>query len=128
MSVLAAKLDHEQHMLLETMAGAFLRDGRWPVWHHVVAELDRRSLDAEKLLKSLPVVGSPSIGRRSYGLAWFDRNHLADESRPALTAAAGLHLIQLEDVFGSWFIRVVQYLMERQLKGTSHVVSFASFL
>ncbi|WP_329523877.1 hypothetical protein OG983_12065 [Streptomyces jietaisiensis] len=106
-------------MLLETMAGAFLRDGRWPVWHYVVTELDRRGLNAEKLLKSLPMVGSPGVGRHSYGLAWFDHIHIADESRPALTAAAGLHLIQLEDVFGSWFIRVVQYLMERQLEAPS---------
>ncbi|MEU2748105.1 hypothetical protein ABZ613_17765 [Streptomyces collinus] len=119
MSDLTAKLGPEQLMLMQTMAWPFLKDGRWPVWHHVVAEMDRKGLDAEKLLKSLPVVGSTAIGGRSYGLAWYDRNTIADDSRPTLTVAAGLHLKQLEDVFGAWLIPVVHYLIKRQLDAPS---------
>ncbi|MEV6667922.1 hypothetical protein [Streptomyces nigra] len=119
MSDLTAKLDSEQLVLMQTMAGPFLENGRWPVWHHVAAEMDRKGLDAERLIKSLPVVGSTAIGGRSYGLAWYDRNTIADDSRPTLTVAAGLHLKQLEDVFGAWLIQVVHYLIKRQLDAPS---------
>lgn len=111
---LAALLSHQQLTLMQTMAGPFLNTGKWPVWHHVLTELDRKGLDAEQLLKSLPSVGTRAVGRLSYGLAWYDCNGLSDDSRPALTMAAGLHLVELENVFSS-LLRVVSYLIQRQV-------------
>ncbi|MEU2420183.1 hypothetical protein ABZ619_03825 [Streptomyces sp. NPDC007851] len=107
------RLSHQQLMLMQTMAGPFLKTGEWPVWHYVLTELDRKGLDAEELLKSLPYVGSRGVGRLSYGLAWYEHNGLSEDARPALTMAAGLHLAELEDVFG-WLLRVVNYLVKRQ--------------
>ncbi|MET7933809.1 hypothetical protein [Streptomyces sp. NPDC005322] len=111
---LAAQLSHQQLMLMQTMAGPFLKTGKWPVWHHVLTELDRKGLDAEQLLKSLPSVGTRAVGRLSYGLAWYEYNGLSDDSRPALTMAAGLHLVELENVFSS-LLSVVGYLIQRQV-------------
>lgn len=56
------RLSHQQLMLMQTMAGPFLKTGQWPVWHYVLTELDRKGLDAEELLKSLPYVGSRGWG------------------------------------------------------------------
>lgn len=99
---------------MTTMADPYLEKGQWPVWHYVETQLDRQGLDAASVLKSLPSVGSPLIGQRSYGLAWYDRNQLADDSRPVLTVAAGLHVPQLERVFGEHFITILQYLIKHQ--------------
>ncbi|WP_180288951.1 hypothetical protein [Streptomyces sp. ScaeMP-e48] len=114
MSALTAQLDDGQLALMTTMAEPYLKKGQWPVWHYVEAQLDRQGLDAASVLKSLPSVGSPLIGQRSYGLAWYDRNQLADDSRPVLTVAAGLHVPQLERVFGDHFITILQYLIKHQ--------------
>ncbi|WP_328365561.1 hypothetical protein OG800_35490 [Streptomyces sp. NBC_00445] len=111
---MTVQLDDGQLALMTTMAEPYLKKGQWPVWHYVVAQLDRRGLDAQSVLKSLPSVGSPLIGGRSYGLAWYDRRQLVDDSRPVLTAAAGLHVPQLERVFGEHFIAILQYLIKHQ--------------
>ncbi|MFD8469712.1 hypothetical protein ACFV10_31945 [Streptomyces cyaneofuscatus] len=107
------RLSHQQLMLMQTMAGPFLTTGKWPVWHYVLTELDRKGLDADQLLKSLPYAGSRAVGRPSYGLAWYEYNGLSEEARPALTMAAGLHLTELENLFHS-LLRVVHYLVQRQ--------------
>lgn len=119
MSDLTAKLSHQQLMLMQAMSGPFMKTGQWPVWQHVVIELDRLDLDADALLKSLPTVGNRSVGRQSYGLAWYDNNTLNDDSRPMLTMASGLHLMQLQDVFGAWLLQLIGYLIKRQLSAPS---------
>jgi hypothetical protein len=119
MSDLTAKLSHQQLMLMQAMSGPFMKTGQWPVWQHVAIELDRQDLDAAALLKSLPSVGTRSVGRQSYGLAWYENQVLNDDSRPALTMAAGLHLTELEDVFGAWILQLIGYLIKRQLSAPS---------
>ncbi|WP_157857329.1 hypothetical protein [Streptomyces yerevanensis] len=112
---MAAQLDDGQLALLTAMAGPYLKSGQWPVWHYVEHALDGQGFEARTVLKSLPVVGSPGPGGRSYGLVWYDRNYLADDSCPALTVAAGLHVPQLEHVFGDNFLVVLDYLVGKQL-------------
>ncbi|MFF7525969.1 hypothetical protein ACFZCB_37025 [Streptomyces pseudovenezuelae] len=118
MSALTDPLDGAQLALLKVMAEPFLKDGQWPFWHYVEGMMDQLGHDdAEAVLKSLPKVGgSQSSGLVGpwYGLAWYDRVHLADDSRPALTAAAGLHSPELRHFFGDNFISVLQYLVKQQ--------------
>ncbi|MFE2565947.1 hypothetical protein [Streptomyces mirabilis] len=118
MSALTDPLDDAQLTLLKVMAEPFLKDGQWPFWHYVDGMMDHLGYDdAETVLKSLPVVGanrSSGLVGPSYGLAWYDRVSLADDSRPALTAAAGLHSPELRHVFGMNFISVLQYLVKHQ--------------
>lgn len=114
MSPLTAQLDDAQLALLDIMSEPYMDTGQWPVWHFVEAEMDDKGHDARTTLKSLPLVGSPAIGGRSYGLAWYDRTQLNDDSRPALTAAAGLHVPQLKHLFGDNFIIVLKYLIQQQ--------------
>jgi hypothetical protein len=96
------------------MALAYLEHGRWPVWHYVQSELDRKGMDANEVIKSLPRVGGQGLIGRSYGLAWFDRM-LANDSRPALTVAASLHIQELRPEIGDPFIRVLRFMVDRQL-------------
>ncbi|MGW2851494.1 hypothetical protein ACWDAZ_05465 [Streptomyces sp. NPDC001215] len=112
--LLKAKLSDQQLTLMNVMVGPFMSTGQWPVWHYVVTELDRMGLDAEELLKSLPYVGDRSVGRASYGLSWFDNNHIADDSRPSLTMAAALYLEQFGPV-AHGLLRLTAYFIERQL-------------
>lgn len=111
---LRAALNDDQKYLMTVMAYTYLGDGRWPVWHYVQSELDRRGIDANEVIKSLPRIGSQGLIGRSYGLAWFDRM-LPDDSRPALTVAASLHLQELRPSMGDPFIRVLQFMIEQQL-------------
>ncbi|MFD6190344.1 hypothetical protein [Streptomyces sp. NPDC060275] len=112
---LSAPLDAAQYGLLKVMAEEYLRTGQWPVWRYVEQMMDHLGYDdAEQVLKSLPVVGANSPVGASYGLAWYDRAHLADTSRPALTVAAGLHLPELWHVFGENFVAVLQYFVKQQ--------------
>jgi hypothetical protein len=114
MSALTAQLDDAQLALLDIMSESYLKTGQWPLWYFVEAEMDDKGHDARTTLKSLPLVGSPNIGGRSYGLAWYDRTQLNDDSRPALTAAAGLHVPRLQHLFGDNFIIVLKYLIKQQ--------------
>ncbi|MGW6962387.1 hypothetical protein [Streptomyces chartreusis] len=115
MPALTDPLDDAQLTLLKAMAEQYLKSGQWPVWRYVDQMMDHLGYDnAEQVLKSLPVVGSNSPVGASYGLAWYDRAHLADDSRPALTVAAGLHTPELRHLFGDNFISVLQYFVERQ--------------
>lgn len=111
---LRASLNDDQKYLMTVMAHTYLEHGRWPMWHYVQAQLDRRDIDAEETIKSLPFVGASILIGRSYGLARFDRT-LADDSRPALTVAASLHLQELLPTMGDPFIKVLQFLIESQL-------------
>ncbi|MFF3244263.1 hypothetical protein ACFYWY_11130 [Streptomyces sp. NPDC002870] len=116
MPVLTALLSDAQLKLLDIMSEPYMDSGEWPVWHYVEAVMYDRGHDARAVLKSLPVAGSTNIGSRSYGLAWYDHNQLADDSRPALTAAAGLHVPRLEPLFEDKFISVLKYLISCQQK------------
>ncbi|MFI1092888.1 hypothetical protein [Streptomyces sp. NPDC020917] len=112
---LSAPLDEAQHTLLKVMAEQYLKTGRWPFWRYVEHTMDDLGYDdAERVLKSLPVVGANSPVGPAYGLAWYDRVHLADDNRPALTVAAGLHSPELRHVFGENFISVLQYFVKQQ--------------
>jgi hypothetical protein len=113
-NLLQAKLTKQQLTLMSLMSGPFSANGQWPVWHYVVTKMDRLNLDAEELLKSLPYVGDRSVGRSSYGLAWFDHNQLADDSRPSLTMAASLYLPEFGPV-AHGLLRLIEYFIERQL-------------
>ncbi|MER7921831.1 MULTISPECIES: hypothetical protein [unclassified Streptomyces] len=115
MPALTDPLDDAQLTLLKVMAEPFLKDGQWPFWRYVDGMMDHLGYDdAEQVLKSLPVVGSTGPIGASYGLTWYDRARLADDSRPALTAAAGLHSPELRHFFGDNFISVLQYLIKHQ--------------
>ncbi|MCW5250106.1 hypothetical protein [Streptomyces sp. SHP 1-2] len=115
MPALTDPLDDAQLALLKVMAEQYLKSGQWPFWRYVEQMMDHLGYDdAEQVLKSLPVVGANSPVGRSYGLAWYDRVHLADDSRPALTVAAGLHSPELRHVFGDNFISVLQYFIKHQ--------------
>ena len=118
MSALTDPLDDAQLTLLKVMAEPYLTSGQWPFWQYVEQMMDHLGYDdAEAVLKSLPVIGfkgSPGLIGPSYGLAWYDRVGLADDSRPALTAAAGLHSPELRFFFGDNFVSVLQYLVKQQ--------------
>lgn len=114
MNDLTAKLSPEQTALLTVMAQQYLMDGVWPVWHFTVAVLDRRDLDAEELIRSLPRVGSTGHTGPSYGLTSRTGPHLADQDRPALTIAACLHLPELQPYVSEPFLRVLHTLIGMQ--------------
>jgi len=114
MPVLTAQLDDAQLKLLDIMSEPFMDSGQWPVWHYVESMMYVHGHDAQTVLKSLPVAGARGIGGRSYGLAWYDRTQLADDSRPALTVAAGLHVPRLSHLFDDNFISVLKYLIGHQ--------------
>lgn len=115
MAALTDPLDDAQLTLLKVMAEPYLKSGQWPFWRYVEQMMDQLGYDdAEHVLKSLPVVGSTGPIGASYGLTWYDRVHLADDSRPALTAAAGLHSPELRHLFSDNFISVLQYFIKHQ--------------
>ncbi|MFJ3777547.1 hypothetical protein ACIPX0_38235 [Streptomyces sp. NPDC090075] len=115
MPALTDPLDDAQLALLKVMAEQYLERGQWPFWHYVEQMMDHLGYDdAEQVLKSLPVVGAKSPVGATYGLAWYDRVHLANDSRPALTVAAGLHSPELRHVLGDNFISVLQYFIKAQ--------------
>ncbi|NUV64875.1 hypothetical protein [Streptomyces sp. CAI-85] len=113
-NLLQAELSKAQLSLMTLMTAPFGLHGQWPVWNYVVTKMYGLGLDAEEQLKSLPHVGDRSVGRSSYGLAWFDQNHLADDSRPSLTMAAALHLEEFRPVAHK-LLRLTEYFIERQL-------------
>lgn len=115
---LFAPLSAEHQGLVDLMAMRYLRDGQWPVWQHVEHELDRHDLDAEKLIRTLPMVGSDGPVGPSYGLAWYDRFHLDSNSRPALTMAAALHVQELRQVWERPFLSVLKLFIEVRLGST----------
>ena len=78
------------------MAHQYLAEGKWPVWQYVVATLDRRDLDTEALLCSLPRVGFTGHIGPSYGLASHVGPHLAEGDR------LGVLFISVGDVTGPW--------------------------
>ncbi|WP_329167202.1 hypothetical protein OHB49_43980 (plasmid) [Streptomyces sp. NBC_01717] len=115
MPALTDPLDDAQLTLLRVMAEPYLKSGQWPVWRYVEQMMDHLGYDdAEQVLKSLPVVGANSPVGAWYGLCWYDRAHLADDSRPTLTVAAGLHAPELRHLFGDNFISILQYFVKRQ--------------
>ena len=109
---LSAPLSSEQSVLLNVMANAFFADGQWPVWDYVQRMMSLERLDADEVLKSLPVVGSSTGIGPSYGLVIYDRTHVAKDSRPALTIAAGLHLPRFAASVGRPFLLVLQTMVE----------------
>ena len=112
---LLAPLGPEQVMLVRTMAEPYLSSGEWPVWQYVVSKLDSNDLDAEKLIRSLPRVGSRGLAGLSYGAAWPVQYHIAPDSRPGLTVAAASHLPDLVPVMAQPFINVLRVLTLMQL-------------
>ena len=94
------------------MSEAYLAHNGWPVWHYVQSELDRDGLEADTLIRSLPRVGSVNSIGPSYGIAWFDDRMLREDSRPALTVAAGAHVGDLYSDFAEPFIRVLKLLVD----------------
>ncbi|MFC1402420.1 MULTISPECIES: hypothetical protein [Streptacidiphilus] len=105
-------LSQDQQLLIETMAGAFLKDNQWPVWDAVQRMLRRHRLDATQVLNSLPRVGSQSLAGVSYGLVWSDRPYPADNTRPALTIAAGLHVPDFASAVARPFLLVLGTVAE----------------
>ena len=112
---LLAPLGPEQTMLLRTMAEPYLSSGEWPVWQYVVSKLDSNDLDAEKLIRSLPRIGSRGLAGLSYGAAWPVQYHIAPDSRPGLTVAAASHLPDLVPVMAQPFMNVLRVLTLMQL-------------
>ncbi|WP_329167987.1 hypothetical protein OG709_27905 [Streptomyces sp. NBC_01267] len=111
MNDLTAKLSQEQTVLLNTMAQQYLMEGVWPVWSFTVATLDNYDLEAEKLIRSLPRVGSQGNIGISYGLTSQSSPYLADDDRPSLTIAACLHLPELQPYMSEPFLRVLHVLI-----------------
>lgn len=109
---LAAPLSDEQNALLNVMANAFFADNQWPVWDYVQRMLYLEGLDADTVLKSLPVVGATGSLGPSYGLVTFDRVHLATDSRPALTVASGLHIGRFATSVSNPFLLVLQTMVK----------------
>ncbi|MER6210923.1 hypothetical protein [Streptomyces sp. NPDC001642] len=112
MTDLLAPLSPDQTLLLETMAGPYIRTGEWPTWYFVRETLDRQGLDADKLIMSLPERKLLlSIG--TYGLAWCPRTgYIQDEEKPVLTVAAALHVPSLTTVMAHPFLNVLGKLVE----------------
>ena len=112
---LLASVSPEQITLLETMAEPYLGNGEWPVWQYVVNKLDGSELDAERLLRSLPRVGSEGFTGLSYGAAWLVQPHITEDSRPGLTVAAAFHLPILVPVMAQPFLNVLRVMTQMRL-------------
>jgi hypothetical protein len=111
---LLAPLSPDQMLLLQTMAGPYVRTNDWPTWHFVRETLNRDGgLDADKLIQSLPRVGpSPGMGA-SYGLSWEPRfGYIQDDVKPHLTVAAAWHVPSLMSVMAHPFLNVLRKLVE----------------
>ena len=111
---LFAPLSPDQQTLIHTMSDAYLRDGQWPVWDFVKRTLYLKRLDAQAVLRSLPKAGSQDSHGASYGLAWYDRIHLADDARPSLTIAAGLHLPDFNAAISRPFLLVLGTMVDME--------------
>jgi hypothetical protein len=96
------------------MSDAFLRTNEWPTWDFVRRTLRREKLDATALLKSLPKVGAQESFGTTYGLIQHDRVHIADDSRPALTVAAGLHLPGFANAVSRPFLLVLGVMVKME--------------
>ncbi|MFD5110558.1 hypothetical protein [Streptomyces cinereoruber] len=114
MNDLTAPLSQGQTTLLTTMAHQYLLEGEWPIWYYTVETLDGYNLDAEELIRSLPRVGSSGHTGVSYGLTSSLGFHLADDDRPALTIAAGLHIPELQSRMTEPFLKVLRVLIAMQ--------------
>ena len=116
-SPLLQLLAPEQAALLQTIYEPFDVSGEWPVWQYTDLTLDRRGLDAEAVLASLPIVGPPGGGSLRYGLIWRSDPHLQPrpDYRITLTIAGLRHLKQAQPLCGA-FVTTIRYLVDQQRK------------
>lgn len=101
--------------LLLEIAAPYAQSGVWPVWHYVVGQLDKRGLDAQAVIASLPRVGSSVTLGPSYGFtAVHDWRMIRDNDKVALTVAAALLLEELRGMLAHPFLRTLDYMIKLQ--------------
>lgn len=115
MNDLNPDLTQDQIVLLLTIAQPYMAGGGWPNWHYVQGRLDLRDLDAQKILDSLPRVGSTGNLGPSYGFTSAPGQYLRDEDKVKLTIAAALPLGELRPYFAEPFLRVLHHMISLQL-------------
>jgi hypothetical protein len=117
MANLLAPLNDDQSLLIRRIGEPFLQHGKWPLWAYIEAELDREDLEAREVLTNLPQIADGRSGIQ-YGLVWYDRNALAQNTPLSLTTAGIYHLgtSNPEAIsIGENFVQVLRFLMEYRL-------------
>ncbi len=109
-SSLPSTLSESQIDLLTVIAGPYLRDGTWPLWHYVQYHMDRRGLDAGEIVASLPRVGPQDVGF-SYGFISGNWRRYGEEDRVRLTIAAALPLSELRSHFAEPYLRALHHMI-----------------
>ncbi|MEV4943078.1 hypothetical protein [Streptomyces zaomyceticus] len=111
-ALLAADLSNAQTGLLEVLATAWSKDGKWPQWGYVQHHFERlhpRDHDAETVLRSLP----RASGNPGYGLTTAPGHHPIDETdRIRLTIAAARPPELFRRNAGEPFLLVLQHMVE----------------
>ncbi|WP_327293009.1 hypothetical protein [Streptomyces sp. NBC_01198] len=114
-SNLQDQLDEAQMALLLEIATPYAQGGAWPVWHYVVGQMDKRGLDAQEVIASLPRVGSSGTLGPSYGFtAGHDWRMIRDNDKVALTVAAALPLEGLRGMLANPFLRTLGHMIKLQ--------------
>ncbi|WP_393169346.1 hypothetical protein [Nonomuraea marmarensis] len=117
-SNLHSELTDDQILLLFTIAQAYADSSAWPTWYFVQNQLDRRDLDAQQLLKSLPRVGFAGMTGPSYGFTSAPQHHIGDADIIRLTVAAALPLPELRPLIADPFLRVLHHMIARLRQST----------
>jgi hypothetical protein len=116
-SNLPERLNDDQLALLLEIAEPYARDGVWPVWNYVVARMDRRGLDAQEVIASLPRVGATGTLGLSYGFTECrDWRMLREDDKIGLTVAAALPLEELREMLADPFLRTLGYMIKLRRK------------
>ncbi|MFE7551051.1 hypothetical protein [Streptomyces gardneri] len=92
-----AHLTTDQRELLRYIAEPWIRTGQWHLWGTVQHHFDRRNLDAETLLRSLPRVGTSTPYAAGYGYTTGIPRQLAEHDCIRLTIASCLVLDEMTE-------------------------------
>jgi hypothetical protein len=112
-SDLLAPVTDDQRLLLGLIGQVYGVHGKPPIWQYLEAELDRRGLEPEALLRSLPMVGGSSPISRRYGLVAFNTLVLGADAPVRLTVAGYRHVPDMRPT-ARFFVDILRLLIERR--------------
>jgi hypothetical protein len=116
MTDLLASLSDAHAALIAAIGKPLLATGRPPIWQYVESELDRQNFEPWDAQTTLPEIVDSRSGRR-YGLLWYERNNVSDDTPLFLTVAGLYHLGTVESRAISItddYVRVLTYLVSRR--------------
>ncbi|SEB31625.1 hypothetical protein SAMN04490357_0185 [Streptomyces misionensis] len=107
-----AQLSNDQQRLLHQIAAPWLAYGEPPLWGHIQHHFDADRIDADKVLASLPRIGSSTPFGAGYGFTVGPRTALAETDVVRLTVASSLVLPEVRMVVGEPFVRVLRHMVK----------------